>query len=186
MCVVSLDLVFLCAIHRVHGGHRMASLILTLENEKRSVKVIGDLLAGWQSSPSGYGFRGRSSMDYVGDTRLVVNLDVKPPNRMSHAVIKLPPCNTTPRSGESSRYYELKGTKLEVTVDIEKHREILYTSQKPGVHWQSGPIKCGLIDLWLNLLIYVQPRHAKAKIIWEHDVLPFLPGGRPESNRARF
>jgi hypothetical protein len=61
----------------------MARLILTLENGQRALKIIGDIVLGWQNG----GFRGRGSIDYVNDTLLKVNLDVLPPNRLAHLVL---------------------------------------------------------------------------------------------------
>lgn len=160
----------------------MATLIVTLENGKKEVRIVGDIFSGWQKSA----FRGRGSIDYVNDTQLKVNLDVLPPNRLAHLVTAFPRIVEQQRHGDDSLYYFLSAPRLEVSADLIKHRTTL-GGGKPGVFWEAEkPISTTVVKLWLRLTVYIQPlSHPKSKVTWEHDLLPFLPGGQFESKKSR-
>ncbi len=160
----------------------MASLDVTLENGQKALKIVGDIVLGWQNG----GFRGRSSIDYVNDTQLKVNLDVLPPNRLARLVTAFPKNVEPQRHGDDSLYYILSDSRLQVLADLVKHCTTL-AGGKLGVFWEaSQPISTDIAKLWLRLTVYVQSRsHPKSKVTWEHDLLPFLSGGQFESKRSR-
>lgn len=155
----------------------MASLILTLENGQRTLKIIGDCVSGWGKK----GFLGRGSLDYVNDTRLVVLLDVFPPKRLAHLVTVFPKDIQPERGGYETLYYRLSCPQIEVFADLEKNMGTLTNSGKPGFVSELIPIS----KLWLKLTVHIQSYQREAKVTWEHDVLPFLPGGQFESKRSR-
>jgi hypothetical protein len=160
----------------------MASLDLTLESGQKALKIIADIFLGWKNG----GFRGRASMDYINDTQIKVNLDVLPPNRLAHLVTVFPK-NVAPQGyGDESLHYILSGSRLEVLADLFKERTTL-AGGKPGVFWEAPqPISTDIAKLWLRLTLYIQSRsHPKSTVTWEHDLLPFLPGGQFESKRSR-
>jgi hypothetical protein len=160
----------------------MASLDLTLESGQKVVKIIGDIFLGWKNG----GFRGRGSMDYINDTQIKVNLDVLPPNRFAHLITDFPKNVVPQEHGDESLNYSLRDSRLEVLADLFKERTTL-AGGKPGVFWKPlQPISTDIAKLWLKLTLYIQSRpHPKSKVTWEHDLLPFLPGGQFESKRSR-
>jgi len=160
----------------------MATLILTLENNQTAIKMIGNIGCDWQKG----GFRGRGQIDYVNDTLLKVHLDVLPPNRLIHYFANFPKSVVPQRHGDDSLYYSLNAPKLEVLADIVEHRTVLERG-KPGVFWEPAlPISTAIANLWLRLTIYIQSRYpTQSRVTWEHDLLPFLPGGQFESKRSR-
>src|SRR5713226_9320840 len=99
----------------------MASLDVTLENGQKALKIVGDIVLGWQNG----GFRGRSSIDYVNDTQLKVNLDVLPPNRLARLVTAFPKNVEPQRHGDDSLYYILSDSRLQVLADLVKHCTML-------------------------------------------------------------
>jgi hypothetical protein len=143
------------------------------------------LLSGDLEPRSG-GFRGRSSIDYVNDTQLKVNLDVLPSNRLAHLGTAFPKNVAPQKHGDESLYYILSNSRLQVLADLVKHRTTL-AGGKPGVFWQaSQPISTDVAKLWLRLTVYIQSRsHPKSTVTWEYDLLPFLSGGQFESKRSR-
>jgi hypothetical protein len=160
----------------------VATLNLTLENRQTTVKIVGDIAWGWQNG----GFRGRGQIDYVNDTLLKVHLDVFPPNQVAHLFAKFPEKVAPQKYGDDSQRYIVSPPRLEVLADLVKHRTILDRG-KPGVFWQPDqPISTATANLWLRLTIYIQARYQTlSKVTWEHDLLPFLPGGQFESKRSR-
>jgi len=160
----------------------MAKLILTLENGQKALKIVGDIVWGWQKG----GFRGRGSIDYINDTQLTVHLDALPPNRLAHLVTTFPKNVEPQRHGDDSLYYSLSASRLEVIADLVKNLTTL-AGGKPGVFWQPAqPISTDIAKLWLRLTAYIQSRvHPNSRVTWEYDLLPFLSGGQFESKRSR-
>jgi len=64
----------------------MAGLNLTLENRQTAIKIVGNIVWGWQKGA----FRGRAGVEYLNDTVLKVHLDVLPPNRLANLIPFLP------------------------------------------------------------------------------------------------
>lgn len=160
----------------------MASLRPTFENRQRALKIIGDVVAGWQKS----GFRGRGSLDFVNNTRLIILLDILPPRRLATSATVFPKEIQEQRWGDDTRYYHLRPPTIEVFADLEKYMEVLPISPKPGFVWEPPtPISNGTIKLWLKLTAYIEAHQRESRVTWEHDVLPFLAGGQFESKRSR-
>jgi hypothetical protein len=158
----------------------VASLKVTLENNQTAVKAIGNIGWDWQNG----GFRVRGQIDYV--TLLKVHVDVLPPNKLIRFFTKFPKEVEIQRHGNDSLYCDLNPPRLEVVADLIKHRTILDRG-KAGVYWRPNqPISTYIANLWLTLTIYIQPRYqTQREVTWEHDLLPFLPGGQFESKRSR-
>lgn len=155
----------------------MASLVLTLENRQKSLKIVGDVVLGWEKN----GFRGRGSMDYVNDTRLRVLLDILPPKKWASSVAVFPKEIQQERWGDNSLSYSLNYPKIEVFADLESNMGTLLSSGKPGFVQGNIPVA----KLWLKLTVHIEAPRRESSITWEYDVLPFLPGGQSESKRSR-
>src|ERR1043166_194705 len=132
----------------------MASLDVTFEGGKKVIKIVGNVVSGWQKG----GFRGRGSVDYVNDTQIKVNLDVLPPNRLPPLLRDFPK-NVQPQThGNESLSYRLNGPRLEVVADLQKNLATL-GGGKPGVFWEAAqPISTEVAKLWLRLTVYIQSR----------------------------
>jgi hypothetical protein len=113
-------------------------------------------------------------------------LDVLPPNRLANLLTAFPGSVGFQKHGDDSLCYTLESPKLEVVADLIQHRTNL-AGGNPGVFWEAAePIATDLAKLWLRLTVYIQERsQRKSMVTWEHDLLPFLPGGQFESKRSR-
>jgi hypothetical protein len=133
----------------------MAGLVLTFEKQARAIKAVGDLASGWQSYKDGYGFFGLGFMDFAGDVRVRVTVQVYTrPNRIAQVMTAFPK-NLNSRGGTDSLYYDLNGSRLEVFADISKNTIWLDGAKKPGVNWRPDtPIATlGPWRFYLKLLI---------------------------------
>ncbi len=159
----------------------MATLCLTFENGRNTLKIGGDLDSGWQNGE----FHGRGSVDYLNDTQLRVNLDVHPPKKRRHLVTAFPKNVIPQRFGNDSLYYVLNACRLEVWIDLANNLDALPTSGKLGVLWRAAkPIATEIAELWVEMTAYIQPRSRAKRPTREFDLLPFLPGGQFESKKS--
>ncbi len=133
-------------------------------------------------------------MDFRGDRRLDVNLQVHPPNRVGRELKQFPFEILPQQHSDGSIRYELNKAVLTVCADLEQNLKgqngdlaILYASGKPGFHCQFGkPLKYEKIKFYVSLLVVLNgPFPPSAGVTWEHDLLPFLPGGQLESSRRK-
>jgi hypothetical protein len=168
----------------------VAELVLTLENQIRVIKAVADLATGWQRGEKGFMFSGAGQMDFHGDRRLRVQVQVRP-NAKARSLAVFPQ-NLEGGHGNDLLSYRLSGTRLEVFANLEENLKdphgnlvILRESKKPGFYWQAAdPIKEGSACFYVSLLVvFTLPSPPTAKVTWEHDLLPFLSGGQFESNR---
>jgi len=69
----------------------MACLVLTFEKQARAIKAVGDLASGWQSYQHGYGFFGLGVINFTGDVRVKVTVQVYVrPNRIAQFMKAFP------------------------------------------------------------------------------------------------
>jgi len=160
---------------------------VTLERGGTSIRIVGDIVKGWQSAKDGYGFFGMNRMDFTGDRVLRVILQVRArPNRFA-ALAKVFPNTFNTSGGSESLNYRLNGSRLEVYAEMARHIEILEGANKLGIKWRDELVAySGMVRFYLFLVVsFTVPHTSNSNVTWEYDVLPFLPGGQVESNRRR-
>ncbi len=165
----------------------MAQLQVTLECGATAIRVVGEVVKGWQSAKDGYGFFGMHRMGFAGDRVLQVILQVRArPNRYA-ALAKVFPETLNTSGGSDSLNYKLNGSRLEVYADMNQHIEVLERANKLGIKWLDVFVgHHGIVRFYLMLLVsFTVPNASGGRVTWEHGVLPFLPGGQFESNRRR-
>jgi hypothetical protein len=100
------------------------------------------------------------------------------PNRHAYLAKDFPETLVT-SGGDESLNYQLDGSRLEVFADLDKHLTVLEGAKKLGVNWHDVRAAThGLVRFYLRMVIAFTPTPARSSdVTWEHDVLPFLPGG---------
>jgi len=165
----------------------MAELQLSFERNGTALRIIGDIVKGWQSAKDGFGFFGLNQIDFSGGGLVRVILQVRArPNRFAFLAKEFPD-NLSTRTGNESLNAKVEGARLEVFVDLEEHVDVLEGANKLGVKWLDVPVgKAGPVTFYLMLVVSFTFRNpSRARVTWEHDLLPFLPGGQFESNRRQ-
>ena len=98
----------------------MAGIVLTLENGRNAIRAVGDLAAGWQRDKNTHAFYGLGFLDFAGDIRVQVALQVHArPNAVGAFVTKFPR-ELEAHGGDESLRYDLRDGKLEILVDSSK------------------------------------------------------------------
>lgn len=165
----------------------MAGLVLTFENDRTSIKAIGDLAAGWQRDKNTHAFYGLGFLDFAGDMQVRVSLQVHArPNHLGTFVKEFPDGLET-HGGDESLRYDLRHGVLEVFVRLLPNLVWLAGAKKPGVNWRPDtPIaKLGPVSFFLTFLVsFKRPRPSLARVTWEHDLLPGF-SNQFESNRQK-
>lgn len=164
----------------------MAKLVLTFENGRQAIKAIGDLAAGWQRDKNTHAFYGLGFLDFTGDIRVQVVLQVHArPNYIGEFVNQFPRILEA-HGGDESLRYDLGDGNLEICADLRSNLVWLSGAKKPGLNWRpDAPLATiGPVRFYQTFLVsFTMPRAAGPGVTWEHDLLPFLSGGQFESNR---
>jgi hypothetical protein len=166
----------------------MAGIVLTFENGRSAIRAIGDLAAGWQRDKNTHAFYGLGFLDFAGDIRVQVVLQVHARPNVVGALVTKFPREVEAHGGDESLRYDLRDGKLEILVDLRSNLVWLSGAKKPGVNWRPDTplVSFGPIRFYATFLVsFTMPRPAGPGVTWEHDLLPFLPGGQFESNRRR-
>ncbi len=165
----------------------MAGLVLTFENDSHAIKAVGDITGGWQRSRTGHGFYGLGFLDFSGDVRMQVTLQVHArPNKLATFVTRFPRAlNAT--HGIESLCYKVENGVIVVFAKFGENITWLENARKLGINWRPDvPVaKVGPISFYMTfLVVFTLPGSPGPGVTWEHDLLPFL-SGQFESNRRR-
>ena len=112
--------------------HGMAGIVLTFENGRQAIKAIGDLSAGWQRDKSTHAFYGLGYLDFAGDIRVQVVLQVHARPNVVGGLVRKFPRDLEAHGGDESLRYDLRDGKLEILVDLRSNLVLLATQRNPG------------------------------------------------------
>lgn len=167
----------------------MPRINLTYQQDGRAIRAIGDVFRGWQSWENGFGYFGRGMLEFRGGWKVTVDLQVRArPNHHAHYAEEFPR-NLAAYHGDSTRYYSLDDYNLTAYCDLGSHLKWLRNASKPGMYWAPDqPIEWNRrVSFYVTLSIVFDTNwYSFNEDVIERDLLPFLAGGLPETNRRRF
>ena len=164
----------------------MGAIDCSFPNDNKILKVRANIGAAWNPWQWGYGFFGREDLDYVGDMRLRVSVNlVAKPSHLSHMAEEFP-ADLFAEDGTETLRYVLKRSILNIHVDLSRELTTLQNSRKPGVYWVPSFIEFEppIYYRLQMLLVFSSPPGRRPGDIREWG-FPFPSAGLPGLGRRR-
>ena len=151
-----------------------------------SLDIKADVQSGWSLQKNTFGFRKQELLDYAGNLRLRVILEIMArPNWLGRSE-KTFAQDVYDNGGSDILPWELRGPEVRIYVNLLKNLRWLERAKNPGIFWDSGLISTGRrVKYAINLWVVVHPPPTvKPRDIYEWDT-PLAPAGLPTLGKRR-
>ncbi|MGH9790480.1 MAG: hypothetical protein ACRD5G_02995 [Candidatus Acidiferrales bacterium] len=159
---------------------------VTFEQNAAVLRTAANLYAGWDADRSTK-FYGNEAVDFPGDWRLEARVwcyangpSERIPSifpQVLRGEVEIPDLRATLTAGL-------------LTIRMKFSTQLLWIKTETGKHavdWRNVQIaRADGVDYVFRFMAVFTSRRNRPPDVYERDVLPFLPGGRVESNRRRF